>query len=63
VGYQEWFAHFEGKLTKEATLAEIQKNSRRYAKRQMTWFQKRENKPLEMKGLAPALKAALELLL
>ncbi len=62
VGYQEWFAHFEGKLTRQATLAEIQKNSRRYAKRQMTWFQKRENKPLEMKGLAPALKAALELL-
>lgn len=41
VGYQEWFAHFEGRSSKEATIAEIQKNSRRYAKRQMTWFQKK----------------------
>jgi len=48
VGYQEWFAHFEGKLTKEATLAEIQKNSRRYAKRQMTWFQKKKSKIVEI---------------
>ena len=40
VGYQEWFTHFDGKSSKEATIAEIQKNSRRYAKRQMTWFQK-----------------------
>lgn len=43
VGYSEWFDHFEGKLTQEETIAEIQKNTRRYAKRQMTWFQKRES--------------------
>ena len=41
VGYQEWFDHFDGKSSKEKAIAEIQKNSRRYAKRQMTWFKKK----------------------
>ena len=40
VGYREWFAHFEGKWDRETAIEEIKKNSRRYAKRQVTWFRK-----------------------
>lgn len=37
VGYQEWWPYFQGNTTKEAVVKAIQQNSRRYAKRQMTW--------------------------
>ena len=40
VGYREWFAHFDGKWDEETAIAEIKKNSRRYAKRQTTWFRR-----------------------
>ena len=62
LGYQEWFNHIQGKLTREATIAEIQKNTRRYAKRQMTWFQKRKNKPLKIGEWAATLNTAQILL-
>lgn len=42
VGYRELFAFFEGKLTKEEAISEIKKNTRRFAKRQNTWFKKNE---------------------
>ena len=38
VGYKEVFPLLEGKQTLEKTVEEIKKNSRRYAKRQLTWF-------------------------
>ena len=38
IGYQEWLPYFEGKITREEVISEIQKNSRHLAKRQMTWF-------------------------
>lgn len=40
VGYKELFAYFEGKFTKEFAISEIKKNTRRFAKRQLTWFRK-----------------------
>ena len=40
VGYRELFSHFEGHISREEALAEIQKNTRRFAKRQLTWFHK-----------------------
>lgn len=42
VGYREWFAHFDGKYDRATAIEEIKKNSRRYAKRQITWFKKYE---------------------
>ncbi|MCW4470756.1 tRNA (adenosine(37)-N6)-dimethylallyltransferase MiaA [Flavobacterium sp. MFBS3-15] len=42
VGYRELFAHFDGDLALEEALEEIKKNTRRFAKRQMTWFQRNE---------------------
>jgi tRNA dimethylallyltransferase len=41
VGYQEWFPYFEGIRTKAEVVRLIKRNSRRYAKRQMTWFRNR----------------------
>jgi tRNA dimethylallyltransferase len=40
VGYKELFAHFEGKATLDEAIFEIKKNTRRFAKRQLTWFKK-----------------------
>ncbi len=40
VGYKEFFNYFEGKCSYENTIEEIKKNTRRYAKRQITWNKK-----------------------
>ena len=40
VGYKELFQHFEGKISLDQAIEEIKKNTRHYAKRQMTWFKK-----------------------
>lgn len=40
VGYQEVFEHLEGKISHEEMVQKIKINSRRYAKRQMTWFRR-----------------------
>lgn len=38
VGYKEMVAHLQGRLTLEQAVALIARNTRRLAKRQMTWF-------------------------
>ena len=38
VGYKELFEHFKGNLTKSQAIEKIKQNTRRYAKRQMTWL-------------------------
>lgn len=43
VGYSELFKYFEGTWTLDFALEEIKKNSRRFAKRQLTWYRKEEN--------------------
>jgi tRNA dimethylallyltransferase len=43
VGYRELFDYFEGKCTLEFATAQIKQNTRRFAKRQMTWFKRTEN--------------------
>ncbi len=40
VGYQELFDYFDEKITKAEAIELIKRNSRRYAKRQMTWLRK-----------------------
>lgn len=40
VGYKEIFNFFNGKTTKEEAINLIKKNTKKYAKRQMTWFKK-----------------------
>lgn len=43
VGYKELFALFKGDCDLETATAQIQQNSRRYAKRQLTWFRRNPN--------------------
>lgn len=40
VGYKEFFDYFSGKTDYEEAVRLIKRNSRRYAKKQMTWFRK-----------------------
>ena len=43
IGYKELFPYFENKITLESALDKIRQNSRRYAKRQYTWFNNQMN--------------------
>lgn len=40
VGYSELFGHFDGNSTLTEAISMIKQNTRRFAKRQMTWFRK-----------------------
>lgn len=42
VGYRELFDFFDGKFDLDFAIAEIKKNTRRFAKRQLTWYRKDE---------------------
>lgn len=42
VGYRELFSYFEGEISLEFAIEEIKKNTRRFAKRQLTWFKRNE---------------------
>ncbi|MBX2829501.1 MAG: tRNA (adenosine(37)-N6)-dimethylallyltransferase MiaA [Flavobacteriaceae bacterium] len=42
VGYRELFSYFDGTFELDTAIAEIKKNTRRFAKRQGTWFRKNE---------------------
>lgn len=42
VGYSEMFEYFDGKISFEEAVELIKRNSRRYAKRQTTWFKRDE---------------------
>lgn len=41
IGYKELFPYFAGEMSLEAALEEVKLHSRRYAKRQLTWFRNR----------------------
>ncbi len=43
VGYREIFSYFDGEYDLARAIELIQRNSRRYAKRQMTWFRRDES--------------------
>lgn len=43
VGYTEIFKYFDGTWDFDFAISEIKKNSRRFAKRQLTWYRKEEN--------------------
>lgn len=40
VGYRELFDYFDGKTSLDTAIEEIKKNTRRFAKRQLTWFKR-----------------------
>jgi tRNA dimethylallyltransferase len=45
IGYKELFPYFEGIISKEEAISNIQQSSRKYSKRQYTWF----NNQMEVK--------------
>jgi tRNA dimethylallyltransferase len=40
VGYKELFAYFDGLIPREEAIRQIQSNTRRYMRKQLTWFKK-----------------------
>ncbi|RYL92233.1 tRNA (adenosine(37)-N6)-dimethylallyltransferase MiaA [Sporolactobacillus sp. THM19-2] len=40
IGYKEFFPYFDGKITLDQAVDQLKKNSRHYAKRQLTWFRR-----------------------
>lgn len=43
IGYKELFPYFAGELTLEEAINKLKQNTRRFAKRQLTWFRNRMN--------------------
>ena len=43
LGYKEVVEYLDGVLTKEEMIEKIKQETRRYAKRQLTWFRKNKN--------------------
>ncbi len=40
VGYREWFPYFDGLIPRGEVIRQIQSNSRRYARKQLTWLRR-----------------------
>lgn len=45
IGYKEFFQYFKGDISKDELVRLIQRNTRRYAKRQVTWMKKYRDYP------------------
>lgn len=50
VGYKEMFSYFDGNIPKEEAIRQIQSNTRRYARKQLTWYKRDE----EMRWFEPS---------
>jgi tRNA dimethylallyltransferase len=63
VGYSEIFNYLDGKSTREDAIEKIKQNTRRFAKRQITWFKKSEDikwhKPDELDSIIHHLNSNL----
>ncbi|MDR2414332.1 MAG: tRNA (adenosine(37)-N6)-dimethylallyltransferase MiaA [Odoribacteraceae bacterium] len=40
VGYKEWFDYFDGKISREEAIRQIKRNTRHYARKQLSWFRR-----------------------
>jgi len=60
VGYKELFDHFERKTDIKETIELIKKNTRNYAKRQLTWFNKIESISVETDKLNQTIGQIIE---
>lgn len=58
VGYKELFNYFDGDISLNAAIEEIKKNTRRYAKRQNTWFKK--DKEIQWFGYKDSINQVLK---
>lgn len=62
VGYKELFAYFDGEMDLSTATARIAKNTRVYAKKQLTWLARQGVRPTEWLPAADPLPALLHLL-
>ena len=62
VGYKELFAYFDGEMDLPTATARIAKNTRVYAKKQLTWLARQGVRPTEWLPAADPLPALLHLL-
>lgn len=64
VGYKELFAYFDGKINLEEAVEQIKTNTRKYAKRQLTWLRKNKDyqwfKAEELPKLIQHVKAVIK---
>ena len=42
IGYKEFFPYFRGECTLEEAVSILKRNTRRYAKRQLSWFRQED---------------------
>ena len=63
VGYKEFFNYFDGEIPREEAIRLIKRNTRHYARRQLTWFRKEKDyhwfHPLEEKEIIHLIKEKL----
>ena len=59
IGYKEAAAALRGEISRPEALEQIKQGSRRYAKRQLTWFRRREDALWILWDREPALEPAL----
>ena len=63
VGYSELFDYYDGKYTLDEAIDKIKQNSRRYAKRQLTWFKRDKDtvwfRPDEISAIVAYLQSRL----
>lgn len=62
VGYKEMFAYFDGDMTRDTAIARIAKNTRVYAKKQLTWLARPSVRPTTFVKAETALSEILTLL-
>ncbi|MDX1622575.1 MAG: tRNA (adenosine(37)-N6)-dimethylallyltransferase MiaA, partial [Gemmatimonadota bacterium] len=59
IGYQEWWPFFEGEIGRREAVHRILAASRRYAKRQSTWFRHQgDYRPVDAAGAVEAIASA-----
>lgn len=62
VGYKEMFDYFDGLCSRDEAVELIKRNSRRYAKRQLTWFRRDEqviwHDPRDVEGVITCIEQA-----
>ena len=59
IGYKEILEYLDNKTPKQEAITKIQQNTRRYAKRQMTWFRRMEKQGIKIhwnKSLSSAVE-------
>lgn len=60
VGYREWFGHFDGIYDRDEAIRLIQRNTRQFARRQMTWFRNQAQVHWFENGELPPILALIQ---